>query len=159
MVADFLTVRQAANRFNVTEKTIRKWIRNGRLAAELRDGANGPQYFVSGQVVEAVHQIVDVVQATVPPISRDATLELTRVVSEQIAPLMSQIALLQQSIDTLNSKVDGLQEALIAPRGHWWQFWRAPRNSALNTSRREEEYGGITLGSPGLPCGESQGGQ
>jgi excisionase family DNA binding protein len=38
---DFLTVREVAEQFRVTEQTVRKWVRDGRLAAtKLPGGKN-----------------------------------------------------------------------------------------------------------------------
>jgi excisionase family DNA binding protein len=43
MAQPMMTVREAADHFEVSDKTIRKWIKSGRLVAELRSGPTGKQ--------------------------------------------------------------------------------------------------------------------
>lgn len=44
---DSMTLREAAQRTSRSVTTLRRYIRSGRLHAELRDGRFGPEYFVS----------------------------------------------------------------------------------------------------------------
>lgn len=59
----YITIRDAAEKLGVTEKTIRNRIKSGDLPAEKKEGINGPQYFIPAQAVtEPPKTIVDVVK-------------------------------------------------------------------------------------------------
>src|SRR5262245_36346469 len=44
-----MTLREAAERTDRSVTTLRRYIRSGRLRAEMREGRYGPEYFVSAQ--------------------------------------------------------------------------------------------------------------
>lgn len=57
-----LTLKEAAQYFGVSEQTVRRWIKSGKITAELRDSPYGPQYYVPGYQIQAAAEIQDVVK-------------------------------------------------------------------------------------------------
>ena len=47
-----MNIKEAARRLNISESTARRWIKTGRLQADLVDGAYGPQYEISEESIQ-----------------------------------------------------------------------------------------------------------
>ncbi len=80
-----MTLREAADRTSRSITTLRRYIRNGKLDAELRDGRYGPEYFVSedGLVAAGLHSPVtddENADADTPPETR----ALARLVQDSV---------------------------------------------------------------------------
>lgn len=58
----YLTVREAAEQLGISEKTVRRRIKNGSLPAELKQGDYGQQYFIPADAIETAQAITDVVE-------------------------------------------------------------------------------------------------
>jgi DNA-binding transcriptional MerR regulator len=48
---NWLTLAEAAKALNISQRTIRRWIRAGKVDAELRSGPNGPQYYLPAEQI------------------------------------------------------------------------------------------------------------
>lgn len=61
-MTDWLTLQEAAQQLGISPRTARRWIREGRLEAEMRQGPYGPQYFIASSQIQTAQQITDVVR-------------------------------------------------------------------------------------------------
>ena len=48
----YLTIKEAARRLGISERTVRRRIKDGSLPAELKQGDYGQQYFIPADVIE-----------------------------------------------------------------------------------------------------------
>ncbi|HEX6971596.1 MAG TPA: helix-turn-helix domain-containing protein [Limnochordia bacterium] len=58
----WIPLKEAARRLGISLTTARRWIKDGKLPAELRPGAYGDQYMVPERAVDTAQQIHDVVK-------------------------------------------------------------------------------------------------
>ena len=65
-VPEMLSIAEAAHRLGVHEKTLRRWIRSGRITATLAEGPYGPQYQVPATALATAQQVIDVVKVERP---------------------------------------------------------------------------------------------
>ncbi|MFD1673516.1 helix-turn-helix domain-containing protein [Alicyclobacillus fodiniaquatilis] len=59
---DHLTLKEAAQHFGVSVQTIRRWIKDGKLEAELQDSPYGRQYFIPAYQIKTAAEVQDVVK-------------------------------------------------------------------------------------------------
>ncbi|WP_054970211.1 helix-turn-helix domain-containing protein [Alicyclobacillus ferrooxydans] len=56
-----LTLREAAEAFGVSTQTLRRWIKDGKLQAELKDSAYGSQYYIKASELPSA-EVREVIQ-------------------------------------------------------------------------------------------------
>src|SRR5437764_898036 len=128
MPQPMMTVREAADHFSVSDKTIRKWIKSGRLVAELRAGPTGKQYYVSDEVIDIAAEpgSLERVPSAIP-----ATLDHGTILAAQLPSLLTELSRLTQSleavrsnpelpkltaaVEALTARLDRLEQAVLAP--------------------------------------------
>ena len=107
-----LTVNAAATRLQVSESTVRRWLRDGRLAGHKDEhGGPGGTWRIDAASVETV--------------AAEVTAEMPASVDVQ---LLDELRALRAEIMRLQNQVAGLQRALPAPaqpdRRSWWaRLW------------------------------------
>lgn len=118
-----LTIGEAALRFGVSQKTIRRWIKAGRLHAVLEEGRFGPQYRVLLPTEPTV--------GADGPISPDAIAaavaarldERQSLLQQDLACLRDQVADLTRAVETLAQTLPGAQpSAALAPDRPRWRL-------------------------------------
>lgn len=57
-----LTLNEAAERLGVSPRTIRRWIKEGKINATLQQSPYGMQYFISADQIDTAQEIHDVVR-------------------------------------------------------------------------------------------------
>jgi excisionase family DNA binding protein len=151
MSTEWLTLSQAAEQLGISARTCRRWIREGKLQAELAQGPYGPQYTIAADQINTVQQIKDVVtvhrEADLPSVVRiiaetmDSRLvgmtecidtlraEVTEAVKSQTEDTSSQLEEVTKQIDELMNLLQQMQQNQLAiveqqdgSRRHWWQF-------------------------------------
>jgi excisionase family DNA binding protein len=123
---DRLTLGQAAQRLGHSEKTLRRWIKSGRLQATLEPGPYGPQYWVSTQAVQTAQQVLDVVTVERAPDQESLALAVAQAIAQRDAALRAELASMQAKLDAILARVDSQAPQCPetpAPRP-WWAFWR-----------------------------------
>lgn len=60
-MADWLTLQEAAQQLGISPRTARRWVKEGRLEAEMRPGPYGEQYFIAPEQIKTAQRITDVV--------------------------------------------------------------------------------------------------
>jgi excisionase family DNA binding protein len=66
MQTEWLPIRETAERLGVSTRTVRRWIREGRISSELRPGPYGEQYFIPVDQIQTAHEVRDLVRADRP---------------------------------------------------------------------------------------------
>jgi len=99
-----MDIREAADRLNLSEATIRRWIKSGRLKAEMKNGHYGPQYFISETDLEKANEE----NQTPILIQNQATpAELERAMQQVIKAEIEKVEeSLKQELDDLKSELN-----------------------------------------------------
>jgi predicted DNA-binding transcriptional regulator YafY len=108
-----VTLSEAATRLKVSEKTVRRWVRSGRLQGSQKPTDRGFQW-----VVDIPDDLIE------PPEEPSGELEALR---EMNKLLCQELTAKNEQIRELHILLQGLQAALPFPQGTqrpWWRFWR-----------------------------------
>ncbi len=115
MGVDTLSVKQAAQAFNVSEKTIRRWIRDGRLEATQIAGPYGMTWRIPASAVQTAQQVVDVLPVERPVDPRTLGLIIAQAVTESNHALTQELT---QQIGELKHQVTQLTQRLEEQHQH-----------------------------------------
>jgi excisionase family DNA binding protein len=135
--ADRLSLAQAAAQLGHSEKTLRRWIKSGRLPATLEVGPYGPQYWVSTQAVQAAQRALEVVAVERAPDTASLALAVAQAIEQRDAALRAdlahreatlraELAAIQSKLDTLLARVDSASTPgpeFPARSGWWARLW------------------------------------
>jgi MerR family transcriptional regulator, copper efflux regulator len=137
-----LDLRSAAAHLGVSQKTIRRWIKSGRLAAELVPGPRGDHYRVRvSDLWEQAQTIADESDnpestgqsplVRTEPELRGLVAAISAALDERdsslrgdIAALRQEVQLLRQYLEARDLASDEAAESLARSGRRWWQFWR-----------------------------------
>jgi excisionase family DNA binding protein len=117
---DWLTLERAARHLGVSTRTLRRWIKAGKLEAELRPGPYGQQYLVPRSSMAGREIIRDLER-----IEREEEREaVPRIVEEHLAAresaLASEVAALRRELGDalarLEQRLERIEEAMMARR-------------------------------------------
>lgn len=97
-----VSVTEAAQRLGVHEKTLRRWIRAGRVPADLVDGPYGRQYQVPVSALSSAQHVLDVVKVERPTDPRTLALAVAQAVHHEHEALRGQ---LQEDLAQLKAEV------------------------------------------------------
>lgn len=111
-----LTLAEAAQALGLSQRTIRRHIKSGKIKAELVEGSYGPEYRIIGVYTPAAPtKGVD----NASPDALVKALDMIKALQQEKAELYAQVAFLQAQYRQLEEQVKLLQEA----RRPWWQRW------------------------------------
>ena len=110
-----LTVAEAADALGVSERTIRRQIKSGKIKAMLVPGHYGAEYRISGLGETAVAR--PGVDKT--PGALDKALDMVKGLQQEKAELYAQVAYWQAQCRYLEEQVKLLTEA----KRPWWRRW------------------------------------
>lgn len=141
-----VSVADAAQRLGVSEKTVRRWIKAGKLPAAQEAGPYGMAWRIPETAIQTAQQVVEVltVERPVDPrvlgqVVAQAVAQETRALDETVAALTRQVAALEQTIERLAARqaqagvdrdaqvVQMMREVLGADGARtppWWRWWR-----------------------------------
>lgn len=118
---EYLTLREAAQRMGVSEKTIRNRIKRRELAAELREGSNGPQYYIPAEAISEQPKTVHDVVMVKRPIS---VTELAQAIHTQFSgdleDAKEEIRNLTRAVEELQKTIEQIATTKQKP---WWKRW------------------------------------
>ncbi|HET9015787.1 MAG TPA: helix-turn-helix domain-containing protein [Thermomicrobiaceae bacterium] len=122
MAREWLSLADSADELDVSPRTIRRWVRAGRLPAELRPGSHGPQYFLPR---EAVRELLSTRSVEQPP-HRVEVDRVVEVVAEYLdareRDYQEQQRLLQQDLGTVRLQLEqAYAELKLAQQALWQQ--------------------------------------
>jgi excisionase family DNA binding protein len=109
-----LTIPQAAEALGLSERTIRRHIKSGKIKADLVPGRYGMEYRIS-ELGQAVPAGVD----RASPSALDKALDMIRALQQEKAELYAQVAYFQAQCQHLEGQVKLLTEA----KRPWWRRW------------------------------------
>lgn len=120
---DTLSLVQAAQRFGVSDKTIRRWIKAGKLEATQAPGPYGPEYRIPIPAVQTAQHVMDVVPVERGMDPRTLGMVIAQAVREGVAQetqvLTAELAQLRQQVETLTAAVqDQRQEQVRHSASH-----------------------------------------
>jgi len=134
MNGKYWTIKEAATVLGVSEKTIRRRIKDGTIKAEQADGKYGAEYHITdldGMHVQPLDRRQDdgenaVAYRDLPAeqaVAMDKALEMIRALQSEIERLSGQVGFLQAQLVQAEKKI----KLLSAPKRPWWYrlaFWK-----------------------------------
>src|SRR5437762_12620965 len=57
-----VTIKEAAKRLGISERTVQRWIKTGKLQGELVQTAYGPTWMLNADALEGAAQVMEVVK-------------------------------------------------------------------------------------------------
>ena len=115
-----LTLSEAAQLLGVSEKTTRRWIKSGKLAADLEEGPYGLQYWVSTQVVQAAQQVLAVVKVEEPADPQTLALAIGQALDRRDQALRDQLVAQHAAVLAELASIRALLERQPAPPPPDW---------------------------------------
>ena len=104
------SLTEAAQRFQVSDKTLRRWIKAGRIPATQIPGPYGPAWRIPAQAVHTAQQVIDVVPVARTMDSRTLGMVIAQAVSQAVAQetqaLITEITQLRQQVETLTTALN-----------------------------------------------------
>lgn len=113
-----MDINEAADILKVSVTTIRRWIRSGRLKAELEDGPYGPQYEITPEALEkakAYQPKTIIIQNTNQATQLELQTAVERAIGDSIAKEMAKAEQgIKQELDSLKSELEAVKAELAA---------------------------------------------
>lgn len=107
-------IKEAAKQMGVSDKTIRRWIRDGKLPAELVEGPYGKEYAIPVTALKTAQVVVDVVKVERPTDPDKLALAVASAVAQAVQAetkaLRDQIAILEAQLREANERAARIEE-------------------------------------------------
>lgn len=122
MTEEPLTLAQAVKAYGVSEKTLRRWIKSGRLTAELIEGPKGKEYRILPSELERIKSSpikspsaprTATVKASLDPDDLATLKALAEAQTAMIAELRHEVHQLRDQNHDLTAQVSQLQDRVI----------------------------------------------
>lgn len=110
---DKLTIKQAAEVLGVSEKNIRRMIKDGRLRATLEPSAYGQQYYIPREEIDKALQIVEVVKVKKEYSVQELAIAISSYLSERDKKFIEAIETLSQKVEQMEKESQQLKEELL----------------------------------------------
>lgn len=120
----YLTIKEVAEQLEVSEKTIRRRIKEGTLPAELMEGRYGQQYFIPADAVNTAQAITDVVQVKREHDARALSIAIVKALEERDKAMQEELAAMREELTAAREAIEQLKNELQQFQRPWWQFWR-----------------------------------
>ena len=141
--AEWQTLAAVAEQLGVSPRTARRWIREGKIHAELRDGPNGTEYHVPAEQIETAAAIRDAMpddasldrylderEGNVITLLEDLRDRLAAATEGQVSLEERLRAEMREIQDQLEAGIEALRHARVQendpppepPRRWWWPF-------------------------------------
>ncbi len=123
----YITIKEAAERLGVSEKTARRMVKDGRLNADLREGPYGRTYYIDEAEIRTAQEITEVVPVNrlvaVPDLVNAIAARLDGKLLEAVSTITKEVAGTKAAIDDLAEKeartraeIEALRQELAATR-------------------------------------------
>jgi MerR family copper efflux transcriptional regulator len=109
---DWLTLPDAAQQLGVSPRTIRRWIKEGKVRAELRPGPYGQQYYVPATQVRTAQEVHEVVRVERPVELADLARALDGYLGERESALVSALESLRAEVRQATERQEEREAAL-----------------------------------------------
>ena len=107
-----LTIKEAAKRLGVSDKTVRRRIKKGELPAQLVDSPYGEQYMIPADAVEAASQTIAVATVEKQPDPRTIAMAIGQALDQRDAEIKSEIQALRDEIKQRDEQITATLEKL-----------------------------------------------
>jgi excisionase family DNA binding protein len=109
---EWLSLDEVAQRLGVSSRTARRWIREGKIHAELRPGPTGPEYHVPDSQMETAAAIQTAVEAEDGQVSAAPGESLESYLDEREGNVISMLEGLRDRLEAATSDQTSLEERL-----------------------------------------------
>ena len=106
MHGESLTVAEAAEQLGVSEKTIRRWVKVGRLSASLEHGPYGAQYRIPADALQAARQALAVVTVERRGDSQTLALAIVQALESRDDGLRAELVALREQVASLTEAIE-----------------------------------------------------
>ncbi len=107
---EWLTLDSAARQLGVSVRTLRRWIKSGKLNARLEPGPYGRQYLVPRSGIDSVHLVRDVERA-----ERQEQIEtIPELVENYLARREDSLATALTGLQEISRRMEEREEAILA---------------------------------------------
>lgn len=140
-----MTIAQAAEKLNVSTRTIRRYIKAGRLKADLINGPFGEEYRI-WELPDDLHKTEGLDKSGQTALdSHDPTagasgdmLAVFRELQEKNLALAAQLGAATERVRHLEGQLKQLTDGK-PPKSPWWQKWYDDIRSRLNSNKKAAE--------------------
>ncbi len=110
--SDWLTLPDAAQQLGISPRTIRRWIKEGKVRAELRPGPYGQQYYVPATQIHTAQEVHDVVRVDRQIELADLARALDGYLSERESALVAALETLHVTVSQAAQRQEERETAL-----------------------------------------------
>lgn len=110
---DKLTIKEAAKALGVSEKTIRRMIKDGRLKAYMEKSPYGQQYYIPAEQISNAMQIVEAVKVKKEYSVEELAVAISSYLSEREKKFIEAIETLSQKVEQMQKENQQLKEELL----------------------------------------------
>jgi excisionase family DNA binding protein len=124
-VEGYLTIKEAARRLGISERTVRRRIKDGSLPAELKQGDYGQQYFIPADVIETAQVITDVVEVKRVHDGQALSMAIVRAMEERDKALEGELIAMREELAATREALEDLKNEISQQqRRPWWKWWK-----------------------------------
>ncbi|MCY0880302.1 MAG: helix-turn-helix domain-containing protein [Firmicutes bacterium] len=105
-----LSIHEAAQHLGVSDKTLRRWIKAGKLPAFQEEGPYGPMWRIPATALQTAQQVIDVVPVNRPVEPQTLGLIIAQAVAQETQPLLDAIQHLQAQVAALTQTLNALEQ-------------------------------------------------
>ena len=121
----YLTIKEAARRLGISERTVRRRIKDGSLPAELKQGDYGQQYFIPADVIETAQVITDVVEVKKVHDGQALSMAIVRAMEERDKALEGELIAMREELAATREALEDLKNEISQQqRRPWWKWWK-----------------------------------
>ncbi len=121
----YLTIKEAARRLGISERTVRRRIKDGSLPAELKQGDYGQQYFIPADVIETAQVITDVVEVKRVHDGQALSMAIVRAMEERDKALEGELIAMREELAATREALEDLKNEISQQqRRPWWKWWK-----------------------------------
>ena len=120
-----MTIKEAARRLGISERTVRRRIKDGSLPAELKQGDYGQQYFIPADVIETAQVITDVVEVKRVHDGQALSMAIVRAMEERDKALEGELIAMREELAATREALEDLKNEISQQqRRPWWKWWK-----------------------------------
>ena len=116
-----LTVQQAARELQVSERTVRAWCRQGRLAARKVPGKFGERWAILADDVVRKRAEASAEDRAAPDLGSSA--EYLRGLMAEVRAMREELLAYREQVERLTMRLPPAPTEQEKERSPWWRFW------------------------------------
>ena len=105
-----VSIQEAAQRFSVSDKTVRRWIKSGKLPASQESGPYGVAWRIPETAIHTAQQVVEVVPVDRALDPRTLGMVIAQAVSQETQGLVETVNALKTQVEQLSQTIELLEE-------------------------------------------------